>query len=130
MLAARQVAGEQRLDELRDELAELRMQAVDVFGALALRQVALGPRELEVDLRVELILRRGHAPGFGARVLSPGPPRLRNARRTGQASSNGSGPKEGPEREASRCRTGYGLSFSMSRFASDTPKNGHDPPTA
>ena len=62
MTAAGQVAVEQRLDELRDELAEVGMEPVDVLRPLALRQVALGPRELEVDVGVEGVLRRGHGP--------------------------------------------------------------------
>ena len=41
----RHVAREQRLDELRDELAEVRVEPVDVLRPLALGQVALRPRE-------------------------------------------------------------------------------------
>ena len=62
MSARPEVASEQRLDELRDELAQVRMKPVDVLRPLALGQVALGPRELEVDVAVERILGRGHAP--------------------------------------------------------------------
>jgi hypothetical protein len=51
---------EQRLDELRDELAEVRMQAVDVLRPLPLGEVGLGPREVEVDAPVERVLGRGH----------------------------------------------------------------------
>ena len=58
--AARHVALEQRLDELRDELPEVRVERVDVLRALPLRQVALRPREREVDLRVERVLGRSH----------------------------------------------------------------------
>ena len=55
------VPPDQRLGELRRELAEVGVQAVHVLRALALRQRALGPRELEVDLRVQRFLRPGHA---------------------------------------------------------------------
>ena len=58
--ARRHVPREQDLDELRDELAEVRVEPVDVLRPLALGQVALGPRELEVDVRVESILRPRH----------------------------------------------------------------------
>ena len=49
------------------------MQPVDVLGALALREGALGPRQLEVDLRVQRFLRPGHAstlvaPADGSRL--------------------------------------------------------------
>ena len=36
------------------------MEPVDVLRPLPLRQVALGPREREVDVRVESVLGRGH----------------------------------------------------------------------
>jgi hypothetical protein len=55
-----EVPREQRLDELRDELPEVRMEPVDVLRPLALREVALRPRELEVDVAVERFLRRSH----------------------------------------------------------------------
>ncbi len=64
--AGRHVALEERLDELWDELAEVRVQAVDVLRALALGQVPLGPGELEVDAVVEGCLRLCHA-GHGLR---------------------------------------------------------------
>ena len=51
---------EQRLDELRDELAEVRVQAVDVLRPLALRQRRLRPGELEIVRLVERFL--GRAP--------------------------------------------------------------------
>jgi hypothetical protein len=54
------VALEQRLRELRDELAEVRVQAVDVLRPHALGQVALRPRKVEVDAPVERVLGRGH----------------------------------------------------------------------
>ena len=77
--AARDVAAQQLLDELRDELPEVRMQAVDVLRPLALRQLALGPRELDVELGVEGVLRHRHCPLFGA----PAPlPSSQNAART------------------------------------------------
>ncbi len=56
--AARHEAAEQHLDELRDELAEVRVEPVHVLRPHALGQVALGPREGEVDLAVEGLLRR------------------------------------------------------------------------
>ena len=56
----RDVAAEELLDELRDVLAEIRMQAVDVLRPHALGQVALRPGEVEVEACVELLLRRGH----------------------------------------------------------------------
>ena len=59
---ARQVPLEQRLDELRDELPEVRVQPVDVLRPLALGQVALRPGEVEVELAVERVLRRSHRP--------------------------------------------------------------------
>jgi hypothetical protein len=54
------VPAEHRLDELRDELPEVGVEPVDVLRPLPLGKVALRPRELEVDLGVERILRRGH----------------------------------------------------------------------
>ena len=51
---------EQRLDQLRHELAEIRMEAVDVLRPLALRQIPLRPREREIELAVELGLGQGH----------------------------------------------------------------------
>ena len=60
--AAGDIPLEQRLDELRDELAEVRMEPVDVLRPLALGQLALRPRELEVDAAVERVLSRGHSP--------------------------------------------------------------------
>ena len=54
------VPPEQRLDELRDELAEVRVEPVDVLRPLALGKLTLRPGELEVDLGVERVLRRGH----------------------------------------------------------------------
>ena len=54
------VALEQRLDELRHELAEIRMEPVDVLRPLALRQLALRPREREIELAVELRLGQRH----------------------------------------------------------------------
>ena len=59
--AGRDVALQERLDELRDELAEVRVEPVDVLRALALGQVSLGPGELEVDAVVESCLRLCHA---------------------------------------------------------------------
>jgi len=52
------VSGEESLDELWHELAEVGVQPVDVLRALPLGQVALLPREVEVDveLAIELLL--------------------------------------------------------------------------
>ncbi len=63
-LRPRQVAREQRLDELRHVLAEVRMEPVDVLRALALGQIALRPgeRRVDVELTVEGVLRRCHRP--------------------------------------------------------------------
>jgi len=58
--AAREVPVEQHLDELRDELAVVRVQAMHVLRPHVLGERALGPRQLEVQRRVELVLRDGH----------------------------------------------------------------------
>ena len=57
-----QVTWQQYLDELRNELPEVRVQPVNVLRPLALGQVAFGPGEVEVDieLAVERVLRRSH----------------------------------------------------------------------
>ena len=60
--AGREAAAKQRLGQLRHELAEIGVQAMDVLRPQALRQVALRPRELVVDLGVE---RRLRAAGHG-----------------------------------------------------------------
>ena len=62
---------EQRLDELRDELAEVRVQTVNVLRPLALRQRRLGPGQLEIVRLVERFLGGRHAPGFAARPPRP-----------------------------------------------------------
>ena len=59
----RHVPAEQLLDELRDVLAEIWMEAVNVLRPIALGQVALRPREVEIQAGVELLLRR-HRAGF------------------------------------------------------------------
>ena len=61
VLRAREMPLEQRLDELRHELPEVRVEPVDVLRPLPLGQVALGPGEVEVQLTVERFLRRSHA---------------------------------------------------------------------
>ena len=67
------VPGEERLDELRHELAEIRMQRVHVTGALVLRELLLGPREVAIDLSgtvepvVDRRLRRHPPPTLAAR---------------------------------------------------------------
>ena len=67
---------EQRLDELRDELAEVRVQAVDVLRPLALGQRRLRPGQLEIVRLVERFLGGRHRSGFAARAASP-PTRVR-----------------------------------------------------
>src|SRR5580765_315419 len=92
MAPGREITADQRLDELRDELAEVRMEPVDVLRALALGQVALGPRKLEVDLGIEGVLCRGHGPTrFDAAPRTPAPVAptscpARRRRRTGSSS--------------------------------------------
>jgi hypothetical protein len=54
------VPAEELLDELRDVLAEVRVQAVDVLRSLPLRQIALRPRQVEVEPRVDLLLGHPH----------------------------------------------------------------------
>src|SRR5262249_26600965 len=56
-----EVPREQDLDELLDELPQVRMETVDVLRPVALGEVALRPRELEIDVRVEGVLRWSHA---------------------------------------------------------------------
>ena len=55
-----EVAREQDLDQLRYELSEIGMQAMDVPGALALGEFSLRPREREIELAVDRLLGRGH----------------------------------------------------------------------
>jgi hypothetical protein len=62
---------EERLDQLGHELAEIRVQPVDVLRALALGQIPLRPREREVELAVELCLGPGHHVDFAAAGRSP-----------------------------------------------------------
>ena len=73
MTPGHDVALEERLDELRHELAEVRVKAVDVLRPLALGEVGLRPRERQVDPAVQRLLRRGHGRLFGAH--GPGPRR-------------------------------------------------------
>ena len=58
------VAAEELLDELRDVLAEIRVQAVHVLRPHALRQVGLGPREIQVEAVVDLLLGDAHSSWF------------------------------------------------------------------
>ena len=74
VLSGPEVPPQQDLDELRDELAEIRVQPVDVLRPLPLGQVALGPGEREIDVGVEGFLRRGHSRQFDAELRKPGPP--------------------------------------------------------
>src|SRR2546421_331784 len=55
-LAGTEVPVEERFHELRDELAEVGVERVDVLRPLDLRQIVFRPREFEVDLRVESFL--------------------------------------------------------------------------
>ena len=71
MVTAREIAVEQHLDELRDELAVVRVEPVDVLRPLALGQLGLRPREVEVQRRVQLVLGDGHATGFDAAARTP-----------------------------------------------------------
>src|SRR5207249_3739328 len=48
-LPRREVPVEEDLDELGDELAEVGVQPVDVLRPQRLRQLVLGPRELEIE---------------------------------------------------------------------------------
>jgi hypothetical protein len=66
--AAGDVTRQERLDELWDELAQVRVEPVDVLRPLPLRELPLRPREIEIDAAVESVLRRGHGP---ERVLRP-----------------------------------------------------------
>ena len=74
MLAGTEVAREQHLDELRDELAEVRVEPMDVLRPLPLGKVTLGPGEREIDLGIEGVLRRGHPRQFDVGVRKPGRP--------------------------------------------------------
>ena len=67
VVAGGEVPAEQHLDELRDELAVVRVEPVDVLRPLALGQLGLRPGEVEVQGRVQLVLRDGHATGLRRR---------------------------------------------------------------
>ena len=73
VLARPEVAPEQHLDELRDELPEIRMQPVHVLRPHALRQVSLRPGERQVDVGIEGVLRQGHLRLFDAARRKPRP---------------------------------------------------------
>ena len=74
VLARDEVAAKQDLYELRDELAEVGMQPVDVLRPLPLRELVLRPREIQLEISVESILGRRHALAlFGASGTTPGP---------------------------------------------------------
>src|ERR671930_1966453 len=60
MLADAEITPEQHLDQLRDELPQIRMQAVDVLRTLALRELSFRPRELEIDVGVQSLLSSSH----------------------------------------------------------------------
>jgi len=73
--AGTDIAPEQRLDELRDKLAEVRVQPMDVLRPLPLWELGLRPRKLEIvgELRVERGLCRRHACTFDGRECGPTP---------------------------------------------------------
>src|SRR4029077_2969076 len=73
VLPSNEVALQERLDELRDEFAEIRVEPVDVLRPLALGEVCLRPGEIQVELAIKGVLRRGHGLAvFGGSKLSPG----------------------------------------------------------
>src|SRR5213593_2228402 len=51
-----EVPAEEDVNELRHELSEVRMETVNMFCSLNLRQLALGPRQFQVDFGVERLL--------------------------------------------------------------------------
>ena len=72
--ARRDEPSEERLDELRDELAEVGVEPVDVLRPLPLGELCLRPREMEVlvgELAVEGGLRRGHEAEVRPRAQVP-----------------------------------------------------------
>ncbi len=72
MLARPEVATEQNLDELRNELAQVGMEAMDVLRSLPLGKIALRPGEIEVELAVEGFLSERHRPHrFDASGVKP-----------------------------------------------------------
>jgi hypothetical protein len=57
-----EVPTQEDLDELGDELAQIRMETVNVLRAQGLRKLVLRPGELEIDLGVHSSLcASGHA---------------------------------------------------------------------
>ena len=80
VVARLEVAVEQHLDELRDELAVVWVEPVDVLRPLALRELGLRPREVEVQGRVQLVLRDGHANRFDATTRTPAGSAVRGLR--------------------------------------------------
>ena len=77
VLTGPKVSPEQHLDELRDELAEIGVEPVDVLCPLAFGQLALRPRELEIDVRIEGVLGRCH-PATIRRVAADSSERVGN----------------------------------------------------
>ena len=67
----RHVPAEELLDELRDELAEIRMQPVDVLRPLALGQLLLRPGEVERRDRRRSLLRGRHGTTSTPQQRSP-----------------------------------------------------------
>ena len=80
--ARRHVAAEELLDELRHVLPEIGMEAVDVLRPDALGQGALGPRQVEIEALVDLLLSARHDAEFAAAAALPRtrPPGARSAR--------------------------------------------------
>src|SRR5438067_10642736 len=72
VLPRREVTAAERLDTLWDALAQVWVQPVDVLRPLALRQLAFGPREVELEVAIEGVLRRCYGLGlFGEPCVSP-----------------------------------------------------------
>ena len=64
VVAGLEEAVEERLHELRNELAVIRVEPVDMPRPVALGQLSFRPRKVEVQRRVQLVLRHGHAAGL------------------------------------------------------------------
>ena len=73
MLTGPEVAGQQHLDELRDELAQVWMQPMHMPRALTLGEIPLRPGEGKVDVGVEGVLSRGHPRQFDVELRKPRP---------------------------------------------------------
>ena len=62
---------EELLDQLRDVLAEIGVEPVNVLCPLAFGQIALRPRQVDVETRVDLLLRGAHNAQFDAGESPP-----------------------------------------------------------